>query len=201
MKLKGKDIFEQIFKHLYDSCDFTEKVIDSLERCNDTSQMTVQLFNWADNTDRYDIDNLRFLENVFDLHFGQHVKLEKINKGKTLRILNQKGYVTLIKLTENKDRVFLTSIDGRQYELSIERPNNKLIISVQTEAAKKYLLERFANYIKNIPDSLGFTLSIILDLRHIEMREHNWNVLINDTKFKDWNDEINESSPQDIRIS
>jgi hypothetical protein len=125
LELKGKHIFELLLKRLYDSCDFTEKVIGSLERCNDTSQMTVPLFNWADTTDRYHIDNLRFLENVFDLHLGQQIKLEKIDKGKTLRILNEKGYITLIKLSENKDRVFLISIDGRQYELSVDPLDNK----------------------------------------------------------------------------
>ncbi|MFL6399257.1 MAG: hypothetical protein ACJ72J_06715 [Nitrososphaeraceae archaeon] len=200
LELKGKHIFEQIFKHLYDSCDFTEKVIDSLERCNDTSEMTVPLFNWADTTGRYHIDNLRFLENVFDLHLGQNIKLEKIDKGKTLRISNQKGYITLIKLSENKDRVFLNAMDGRQYELSMDSLDNKLIIGIQTEAAKKYLLETFGNYIKNIPYSLVFSLSIILNLAHIEMREHNWNVLMNDAKFKHWHDEINKSSSQNTRI-
>ncbi|MFL6424611.1 MAG: hypothetical protein ACJ71R_13600 [Nitrososphaeraceae archaeon] len=199
-ELKGKHIFEQIFKHLYDSCDFTEKVIDSLERCNDTSEMTVALFNWADTTDRYHIDNLRFLENVFDLHLGQNIKLEKIDKGKTLRISNQKGYITLIKLSENKDRVFLNAMDGRQYELSVDSLDNKLFIGIQTEAAKKYLLETFGNYIKNISYSLVFSLSIILNLAHIEMREHNWNVLMNDAKFKHWHDEINKSSSQNTRI-
>ena len=151
LELKGKHIFEEIFKHLYDSCDFTEKVIDSLERCNDASAMTVALFNWADTTDRYHIDNLRFLENAFDLHLAQNIKLEKIDKGKTLRISNEKGYITLIKLSENKDRVFLISIDGRQYELSVDRLGNKLIIGIRTEAAKKYLFETFGNYIKISP--------------------------------------------------
>jgi hypothetical protein len=62
------------------------------------------------------------------------------------------------------------------------------------------LLETFANYVKNIPRSLVFSLSIILDLRNIEMREHNWNVLINDTKFKHWNDEINKSWSQNVKL-
>jgi hypothetical protein len=69
------------------------------------------------------------------LHLGQQIKLEKIDKGKTLRILNEKGYITLIKLSENKDRVFLNSNDGREYELSVDPLDNKLTISIQTEAA------------------------------------------------------------------
>ncbi|MFL6423379.1 MAG: hypothetical protein ACJ71R_07290, partial [Nitrososphaeraceae archaeon] len=70
LRLKGPDVFTGIFKWLYHSCDFTEKIVDSLERCNDTLQTMIHLFNWADTPERYDIDNIRFLDNVFDLHLG-----------------------------------------------------------------------------------------------------------------------------------
>jgi hypothetical protein len=199
LRIKGSDNLAAIFNVLSDSCEITDKIVDSLERCNDTSQTAIQLFNWTDIPERYDIDNLRFLDNVFDLRFGHQIRLEKIDRGKTLRILNLEGYekgsVTLIKLAENKDRAFLTSGDGKQYELSIERLDNKLIVSVEKRAAKKYLLERFSNYVNRDSESLAFVLLLNLNLnvKNSKTREYDTKVLMNDTKFKHGNDEINES--------
>jgi hypothetical protein len=196
LRIKGSDTFAAIFNVLYESCEITEKIVKSLERCNDTSQPAIQLFNWTDIPERYDIDNIRFLDNVFDLRFGQRIGLEKIDRGKTLRILNQEGYgkgfVTLIKLTENNDRAFLTSSDGMRYELCVERAANKLIIGLEKAAAKKYLLERFTNYVNRNPDTFNWLLLVNLNVNNSETLEYDSKVLMNGMKFKHRNNEINK---------
>jgi hypothetical protein len=196
-RIKGSDTFAAIFDLLYYSCEITDRIVGSLEMCNDTSQTAIQLFNWTEIPERYDIDNIRFLDNVFDLHFGQQIGLEKIDRGKTLRILSQKGYekgfVTFIKLAENKDRAFLTSSDGREYELCVERAESKLIIGLEKSTAKKYLLERFTNYVNRNPDTLAWLLFFNLNLKNSETREYDSKVLMNGMKVNHRNNESNKS--------
>jgi hypothetical protein len=188
LRLKGQDIFAAIIDVLHDSCEITEKILDSLKRCNDTFETTIHLFNWFDIPERYDVDNIKFLDNIFDLHLGQQIRLEKTDKGKILRISDENENIVSIKLDEKEDKASLTSYYGNQYELCVERAHNKLIIGVEKSAAKKYLLERFSNYVNRDPESLAFILFLNLNVKSSETREYDSKVLMDGMKLKHGND-------------
>jgi 5-formaminoimidazole-4-carboxamide-1-beta-D-ribofuranosyl 5'-monophosphate synthetase len=72
------------------------------------------------------------LDYEFKLNLGQYRTLEKIDEGKTLKFSDDRNDVTLIKLDKDKGRAFLICSDNRQYELSVERLANKLMICIPT---------------------------------------------------------------------
>jgi hypothetical protein len=127
------------------------------------------------------------LDYEFKLNLGQYRTLEKIDEGKTLKFSDDRNDVTLIKLDKDKGRAFLICSDNRQYELSVERLANKLMICIPTGTPNENLLVSFAEHIQR--NLMSFVISLVIRLtdldtfRDVEISDNDWKVLLNDRRF------------------
>jgi hypothetical protein len=186
--IRGIVTIQEIFTYLYRCCDATLKIIALLEEFKDESQWTMPLFDWNSIPGQYDKGIIMFLHSEFDLNLSGHIRLEKIDEGQTLRILDDKNAVALIRLDKDKeDRAFLICSDKRQYELVVERSANKLMICIPSGTPKEHLVKKFADQIDHNVMSLVFSLVVRftdLDvLKDVEISDHDWRVLLHDMKF------------------
>ena len=198
LDIRGIVTIQEIFSYLYRCCDTTHKIIDSIEKFKDESQWTMPLFDWNSIPGRYDKGTIMFLHNEFNLNLSGYIRLEKIDQGQTLRILDDKNAVALIRLDKDKeDRAFLICGDKRQYELAVERSDNNLMICIPTGTPKEALLKRFIEQIEHNVMSLVFSLVVrftdFYDLKDIEISNDDWKVLLRDTKFMSLLEKSSES--------
>jgi hypothetical protein len=164
-------------------------MLPSIEKHESMSRLEDPLFFWNCTPGQYDRDIIMALDCLFHLNLGQYARVEKIDEGQTLRILDDKNDTTLIKLDRDReDRAFLICSDKRHYGLKV-RPylNSGLAICIHPGVHKQHLLESFAEQIQHNVMSFVFSLVIrLMDLdtiRHVEVSDHDWKILLRDTKF------------------
>jgi hypothetical protein len=197
LEIKGTTPFYEISRYLQKCCSATDNVLASLGKFSDI-QLTMPLFPW---NGEYDRSAIMILENEFQLNLGQKLRIEKIDKGRALRISDENDVVTLIKLDEEKvDRAFLILSDGRKYELGIERFNNELFVSIFIGGAEEVVFETFTNNIRN--NLMSFVFSLVMGLTDgiqvLDVGDRNWKILINDARFVHLLEKTSESFHNDV---
>ena len=203
--IKGPVIAQEIFRYLNRCCDITYKIIESIEKHESMSRLEDPLFFWNCTPGQYDRDIIMALDCLFHLNLGQYARVEKIDEGQTLRILDDKNDTTLIKLDRDReDRAFLICSDKRHYELNVHRYlNSGLAICIHPGIHKQHLLESFAEQIQHNVMSLVVSLVIRLTdldtIRDIEISDNDWRVLLNDRRFMCLLEKSNRSYQEKIR--
>jgi len=96
----------------------------------------LHIFSWGEIPGNDSKRLIEFLVQKFDIDWVKTAKIEKIENGKIIRLIDENNFI-LLKLNTDETNVKLEINDGRTYKLIVKKENNKLnIYDVLSKSAK-----------------------------------------------------------------